>query len=78
MMFFETNPYGRIMNRFGKDIDTIDTKIVENFRGLLNLSLRVVFTWIVVSYTTPLALTVVFAAAVIYLVLQVSLWYSLY
>ena len=35
MSFFDTNPTGRIMNRFTEDIDTIDNEIPHSLLGFL-------------------------------------------
>ena len=73
MTFFESNPYGRIMNRFGKDVDTLDLVLVENFRGFIMVTLWVLATCFVVSYSTPIVMIVVAAASVLYFLVQVSL-----
>lgn len=41
MEWFDTTPTGRILARFSNDINTVDTKLPEQLRQLLNTSMRV-------------------------------------
>jgi ABC-type multidrug transport system fused ATPase/permease subunit len=36
MVFFETTPMGRFLNRFGKDVDLVDRSIPFSLRSLLS------------------------------------------
>ena len=71
MMFFDMTPSGRIVNRFSKDIDTIDTVISRVLEAWLKCLLRVIETIIVISYSTPIFLAVTLPIGIFYFVIQV-------
>ena len=75
MSFFDTTPGGRILNRFSKDIDVIDTLIAINFQAWVTCLLRVLSVPIVIGISTPLFLAVFVPIVILYYVVQVS-WYS--
>lgn len=72
MSFFDTIPSGRILNRFGKDIDTIDVVLVQNVRHFITSLLQILTVPIVIGYSTPLILVALVPTSVIYAVVQVS------
>lgn len=41
MVFFDSTPKGRILARFSHDINTLDDRLINNFRQLMNTGLRV-------------------------------------
>jgi ABC-type multidrug transport system fused ATPase/permease subunit len=49
MSFFDTTPLGRIINRFSKDVEVVDSVISVNSESYVDCLLSVIFTLIVVS-----------------------------
>ena len=71
MSFFDTTPSGRILNRFSKDIYTIDEIIPRSLSEFLLTFFEVIDTIVVVSYATPLFIVVIIPLIVLYLLIQV-------
>lgn len=72
MSFFDMTPTGRILNRFGKDIDVVDTIMAQQIHAWLYCVLRVISVPVVIVYSTPLFLSVIIPLFVPYFVVQVS------
>uniref|UniRef100_A0A8C4RA30 Uncharacterized protein n=1 Tax=Eptatretus burgeri TaxID=7764 RepID=A0A8C4RA30_EPTBU len=69
MMFFDSEPVGRIVNRFSKDLDEVDVQLpfhADNF--LLQLFLML-FTLATLAIIFPPFLAVVFVLAIIFLII---------
>ena len=70
MSFFDRTPIGRIVNRFSKDIYCIDEVIPRSIRSFLGTFFTVIMTIVIISYATPLFLTVVIPLVIFYLFVQ--------
>jgi ATP-binding cassette subfamily C (CFTR/MRP) protein 4 len=57
MVFFESNPVGRILNRFTKDISTIDEFLPIALWDVLSISLFMIAIISVLGVMNPIALT---------------------
>lgn len=72
MSFFETTPMGRIVNRFSKDINSIDEAIPRSLASFLNTFMSCVGTVFVISYSTPIFMSVLLPLAALYILTQVG------
>ncbi|XP_028651533.1 canalicular multispecific organic anion transporter 1 [Erpetoichthys calabaricus] len=70
MLFFDTTPTGRIVNRFAKDIFTIDEAIPLSFRSWVMCFLGVLGTLLVICFATPLFTAVIVPLALFYFFVQ--------
>ncbi|XP_061856985.1 ATP-binding cassette sub-family C member 2 [Colius striatus] len=66
MSFFDTTPTGRIMNRFAKDIFTIDETIPTSFRSWLSYFMDIISTLIIISLATPFFTLVIIPLGIFY------------
>ncbi|XP_061394493.1 multidrug resistance-associated protein 1 isoform X16 [Musca vetustissima] len=66
MDLFDTTPLGRIVNRFSKDIDTVDNILPLNLRVVMTQAFAVLATIVVISMSTPIFLAVIVPIAFLY------------
>ncbi|XP_026834856.1 multidrug resistance-associated protein 1 isoform X14 [Drosophila erecta] len=63
---FDITPQGRIVNRFSKDVDTIDNILPFSFRFIIMQLYAVLATIVVISLSTPIFLAVIVPIAFLY------------
>ena len=66
MSYFETTPIGRIMNRFSKDIDTIDNTISDLMRTCLMTFANVLGSFVLIAIIIPWFLVAVGVMLIVY------------
>jgi len=71
LTFFETTPSGRILNRFSRDIETVDTVLPELIESWLISAFDVLATVVILLYSTTIFLAVAIPLAVLYYFAQV-------
>lgn len=70
MSFFDTTPVGRIVNRFSRDIETVDSVLPATIRMWVNVFFGTISTFIVISYSTPIFLSVIVPLGIVYYLVQ--------
>ncbi|XP_065205454.1 multidrug resistance-associated protein 1-like [Planococcus citri] len=70
LSFMDVTPAGRILSRFSKDIDVLDNKLPDEISNFIYSLGDVLFTLIIISYTTPTFAFFVFPISVVYYIVQ--------
>ncbi|CAB3223734.1 unnamed protein product [Arctia plantaginis] len=68
--FFEVTPVGRILSRFSKDVDSVDTSLAAKISNALNYLFEVIGTLFIISYSTPMFMAVIIPIGVLYYAVQ--------
>lgn len=76
--FFDTTPLGRIVNRFSKDIDILDSNIPQFTQNLLTTLAPLISTIIVIIYSTPIFVAVIVPLVILFGVLQVRFYLKIF
>lgn len=72
MSFFEQTPSGNLVNRFSKEMDTIDSVIPSIIKMFMGSMFNVLGACVVILISTPLVATIVPFLGLLYVFVQVS------
>ncbi|KAF8977715.1 hypothetical protein BGZ46_007163 [Entomortierella lignicola] len=68
LRFFDTTPVGRIMNRFSRDIGTVDSSISDHMCMFITHLVSIISAFIVLTYITPLFIIIAAIITVAFLI----------
>jgi ABC-type multidrug transport system fused ATPase/permease subunit len=68
--FFESTPTGRIINRFSRDIESIETAIPDSFKIFMFCLLNIIHTFVILGYSTPFSLFLIVPISILYIFIQ--------
>ncbi len=71
MSFFESTPIGRVLNRFSKDLNSVEIQLSQSFQDFLFCAIDVCSIMIIISASTPLFLIVLIPLITSYIFIQV-------
>lgn len=66
LSFFETTPLGRIINRFGQDMNKIDQTLPRIFAALFGSMVKTIFTMVIICSTMPMFVVVIIVLSFAY------------
>ena len=72
MSFFDTTPMGRILNRFSRDMDTVDNYLPQMVEVAITSVFIVLCGAVVIAVSTPLFLAVIIPLMILYYFMQVK------
>lgn len=70
MSFFDTNPMGRILNRFSVDVDSLDQNIPSMIRDFLWCMCDLVSIIVIITYSTPWFSVTIIPLGVVFMMFQ--------
>ncbi|XP_068898239.1 multidrug resistance-associated protein 1 isoform X4 [Tenebrio molitor] len=70
MLFFDTTPLGRILGRFSRDVEIMDNTLPWGMSDGVYCLFEVVGTLVVISYTTPIFISVIVPIGILYYFIQ--------